>query len=108
MPDITNPLIIQSDFSLLLEVCNDKFEIVRNKLTQFAELIKSPEYIHTYKISSLSIWNAASIGINITEICETLEKYSKYASGLGVPIPLSSKKQAFSKERLALDFLRNL
>lgn len=78
MPDINNPLIVQSDFSLLLEVFNPKFEIVRNGLTKFAELIKSPEHIHTYQINSLSLWNAAAAGNRSEEIIVFLEKYSKF------------------------------
>ncbi len=78
LPDINNPLIVQSDFSLLLEVFNPKFEIVRNGLTKFAELIKSPEHIHTYQINSLSLWNAAAAGNKSEEIIEFLDKHSKF------------------------------
>lgn len=78
MPDTSNPLIVQSDFSLLLEVYNDKFEIVRNELTKFAELVKSPEHIHTYKISALSLWNAAAMGLDVKYITDSLINYSKF------------------------------
>jgi len=78
MPDLLNPLIVQSDFSLLLEVQNDRFEIVRNELCKFAELIKSPEYIHNYKITPLSLWNAAATGYTLEQILESLDKFSKY------------------------------
>jgi len=78
VPDISNPLIIQSDFSLLLEVYNSKFEEVRNELTKFAELVKSPEHIHTYRVTSLSLWNAASSGVNVKDIIDFLYKYSKF------------------------------
>lgn len=78
MPDPSNPLIVQSDFSLLLEVYNDKFEEVRNGLSKFAELIKSPEHIHTFQISALSLWNAAAAGNKLEQILEFLEKYSKF------------------------------
>ncbi|HNZ26005.1 MAG TPA: helicase-associated domain-containing protein [Spirochaetota bacterium] len=78
MPDTSNPLIVQSDFSLLLEVHNDKFEIVRNELTKFAELVKSPEHIHTYKISTLSLWNAAAMGLDVKYITDSLINYSKF------------------------------
>jgi DNA excision repair protein ERCC-3 len=73
-----NPLIVQSDSSILLEVHNEKFEIVRNTLTKFAELIKSPEHIHTYKLSSLSLWNAAAVGVSLKEILSFLDEYSKF------------------------------
>lgn len=78
MADFSNPLIVQSDFSLLLEVYNPKFEIVRNGLTKFAELVKSPEHIHTYQITALSLWNAAAAGNSCEEIIDFLNKYSKF------------------------------
>ncbi|MCG8570007.1 MAG: helicase-associated domain-containing protein, partial [Spirochaetes bacterium] len=78
MPDPANPLIVQSDSSLLLEVYNPRFEEARNQLTKFAELIKSPEHIHTYQISALSIWNAASSGIDLDFITKFFNEYSKF------------------------------
>lgn len=76
-----NPLIIQSDRTLLLEVANPLFEEVRDAISPFADLLKSPEYIHTYRITPLSLWNAASVGLTADEIIATLERYAKY----GVP-----------------------
>jgi len=78
VPDPLNPLIIQSDFSILLEVYNSRFEPARNELSAFAELVKSPEHMHTYKISALSLWNAAAAGITLESIINTLEVYSKF------------------------------
>lgn len=78
VPDPSNPLIVQSDFSMLLEVFNPKFEEVRDELTKFAELIKSPEHIHTYKISALSLWNAASSGVQLEPIIQFIHQYSKF------------------------------
>jgi len=73
-----NPLIVQSDRTLLLEVAHPTFEQVRDELARFAELVKSPEHIHTYRITSLSLWNASASGVACTEMVETLEKWSKY------------------------------
>ncbi len=73
-----NPLIIQSDRSLLLEVQHSLFEKVREKIIRFAELEKSPEYIHTYRITPLSLWNAAASGLTAREIIGSLEQYSKF------------------------------
>ncbi len=78
MPDSRNPLIVQSDFSILLEVFNEKFEETRNELTKFAELIKSPEHVHTYRLTALSIWNAAASGTTLENILFFMEKYSKF------------------------------
>jgi DNA excision repair protein ERCC-3 len=73
-----NPIIVQSDKSILVEVNNPLYEQVRDEISGFAELEKSPEHIHTYKISPLSLWNAASSGMSIKEIKDFLEEFSKY------------------------------
>ncbi|OCA96509.1 helicase [Clostridium beijerinckii] len=75
---MNNPIIVQSDKTLLVEVNNELYIEVRDKLSRFAEVIKSPEYIHTYKISPISLWNAATSGMSYQDIIEILEKYSKY------------------------------
>ncbi|MBN2490679.1 MAG: helicase-associated domain-containing protein, partial [Planctomycetes bacterium] len=79
--NLTNPLIVQSDRSMLLEVDNPRYEEARDHLARFAELAKSPEHIHTYRISALSLWNAAAAGHGADEILEWLREFSKY------PIP---------------------
>jgi Helicase conserved C-terminal domain len=58
--DARNPLIVQSDRSVLVEVENPLYGEARDALAPFAELEKSPEHIHTYRISDLSLWNAAA------------------------------------------------
>jgi DNA excision repair protein ERCC-3 len=73
-----NPLIVQSDRTLLLEAAHPDFERVRDELTHFAELIKSPEHIHTFRISPLSLWNASASGVTRDEMIATLEKWSKF------------------------------
>ena len=75
------PLIVQSDRSLLLEVDGPQFEACRDALAIFCELVKSPEHVHTYRITPLSIWNAAAAGSTDTEMIETLERFSRF----GVP-----------------------
>jgi DNA excision repair protein ERCC-3 len=78
MPSPTHPLIVQGDKSILLEVQNERYEEARDVLAGFAELEKSPEYIHTYRITPLSLWNAASSGLSVAEILAGLETFSKY------------------------------
>lgn len=73
-----NPLIVQSDRSLLLEVNNPHYAAARDTLARFAELVKSPEYIHTYQITPLSLWNAAAVGENADEIIASLQRYAKF------------------------------
>jgi DNA excision repair protein ERCC-3 len=73
-----NPLIVQSDKSILLEVDNDRYQDARDALARFAELEKSPEHIHTYRITPLSLWNAAAAGMNAQSIIAALHEYTKY------------------------------
>ncbi len=77
--NLSNPLIVQSDRTILLEVDHPLHTEARDALAQFAELEKSPEHIHTYRLSPLSLWNAAAGGMTATAILEMLEHYSKYA-----------------------------
>lgn len=81
MPNPANPVIVQSDKSVLLEVDNPLYEEARDSLARFAELVKSPEYIHTYRITPLSLWNAAAMGMRPRQVIDSLETYAKY------PIP---------------------
>ncbi len=73
-----NPLIIQSDHTVLVEVASPRYAAARDGLARFAELEKSPEHIHTYRITPLSLWNAAASGMQAAGIVATLAEYSKY------------------------------
>jgi len=73
-----NPIIVQSDRTVLLEVDNPLYEAARDQLARFAELEKSPEYVHTYRITPLSLWNAAATDMDARTILQALEHYSKY------------------------------
>ncbi|MHA2310396.1 MAG: DNA repair helicase XPB [Candidatus Thorarchaeota archaeon] len=87
MPNPMNPLIVQSDKSVLLEVDNPKYEEARDSLARFAELVKSPEYVHTYRVTPLSLWNSAAMGLSSREVVDSLERYAKY------PIPDNIKRE---------------
>ncbi|MDP6538553.1 MAG: DEAD/DEAH box helicase [Planctomycetota bacterium] len=98
-----NPLIVQGDRSLMLHtVCpvtddqgralkdddgqpmtreHPRFAEARDALSQFAELEKSPDYLHTYRITPVSVWNAAALGLDAQTIAQVLEEYAC------VPVP---------------------
>ncbi len=82
-----NPLIVQSDRSIILEADHPRFGEVRDRLMLFAELEKSPEHIHMYRITALSLWNAGASGADAGEILEFLEEVSKY------PVPVNIAKE---------------
>lgn len=72
------PLLVQSDHTLLLEVHHPACEACRADIAPFTELEKSPEHIHTYRMSSLSLWNAASAGLTAVDILGILDARSRY------------------------------
>ncbi len=74
----SNPLVVQSDRTLLLEVDHPLYAETRDALAQFAELEKSPEHIHTYRLTALSLWNAAAAGLDAGAVIAMLIRYSKY------------------------------
>ena len=73
-----NPLIVQGDRTVLLEVDNPLHAEARDAIAPFAELEKSPEHIHTYRLSPLSLWNAAASGMSAAEMIDALGTYSKF------------------------------
>jgi DNA excision repair protein ERCC-3 len=75
---LTRPLIVQSDRTVLLEVGSPGYAEARDAISPFAELEKSPEHVHTYRITPLSVWNAAAAGLSGVEMLDALVRYSKY------------------------------
>lgn len=72
------PLIVQSDLSVLLDVHAPLFGEAREALNAFAMLEKSPEHLHTYRITPLSLWNAAAAGLSPAQVTSLLAEYSRY------------------------------
>jgi DNA excision repair protein ERCC-3 len=72
------PLIVQGDRTILVEVASPRYPEARDALVRFAELVKSPEHVHTYRITPLSIWNACAAGERASEIVEMLRSLSRY------------------------------
>jgi DNA excision repair protein ERCC-3 len=72
------PLIVQSDRTILAEVASPRYPEARDALARFAELVKSPEHIHTYRVTPLSIWNACAAGEKAEEIAGVLSSLSRY------------------------------
>ena len=73
-----NPLIVQGDRTILLDVHAPLANECRNELIPFAELERSPEHLHTYRLTPLSLWNAASAGFTAKDAVSVLKKYAKY------------------------------
>lgn len=100
MPESENPLIVQSDRTLLLDVHAPLAEECRAALIPFAELVRSPEHLHTYQISSLSLWNAESSGFTGGQAVEVLKKFSRYEIPQSVAVWIEETSGRFGKLRL--------
>src|SRR6516165_1815794 len=96
----SNPLVVQSDRTLLLEVDHPKYAEARDALAQFTELEKSPEHIHTYRLTPLSLWNAAAAGMNAEEMVAGLEQYSKFPLPPNLPADLRDLVSRYGRVRL--------
>lgn len=94
------PLIVQSDRSILLETDGPRFEDARDAVASFAELVKSPEHIHTYRITALSLWNAAAAGMTSDEILENLKTYSRYDIPQNITVEIYDQVARYGKLKL--------
>lgn len=74
----SGPLIVQSDRTLLLEVAHEDAAACRAAIAPFAELERSPEHVHTYRITPLGLWNARAAGHDAEQVVDALLTYSRY------------------------------
>jgi len=95
-----NPLIVQSDKTLLLDVHAERAEDARAAILPFAELEKSPEHIHTYHITPLSLWNAASAGFTPDDVIRILEEYTRYPIPQGITGSFDDTMSRYGKVKL--------
>jgi DNA excision repair protein ERCC-3 len=103
-----NPLIVQSDKTVLLEVDNPLYSEARDALARFAELEKSPEYVHTYRVTPLSLWNAAAAGLTAQAILDDLERYSKYPLPDNIRVDIIDAISRYGRIKIVIDSGRML
>ncbi|MDR7279634.1 DNA repair helicase XPB [Catenuloplanes atrovinosus] len=72
------PLIVQSDKTLLLEVDHKDAQACRIAIAPFAELERSPEHVHTYRLTPLGLWNARAAGHDAEAVVDALIRFSRY------------------------------
>ena len=93
-------MIVQSDRTLLLDVHCESAEAAREAIIPFAELEKSPEHIHTYRITPLSLWNAASAGLSVQDVANALKKFSRYEIPYGITEQFSLLMSRYGKIKM--------
>lgn len=95
-----NPLIVQGDRTILLDVHAPLANECRNELIPFAELERSPEHLHTYRLTPLSLWNAASAGFTAEDAVSVLKKYAKYDIPQSVCVWIKEVSDRFGMVRI--------
>ena len=99
----SNPLIVQGDHTVLVEVDSPRYVAARDALVSFAELVKSPEHIHTYRITPLSIWNACAAGVAPDQITGALHEFAKYPVPEHVAVQIHDFASRYGRLRLIRD-----
>ena len=94
------PLIVQSDKTLLLDVDHLLSDECRREIAPFAELEKSPEHIHTYRLTSLGLWNARAAGHDAEAVINTLLKYSRFAVPHALLVDVAETMSRYGRLRL--------
>lgn len=98
-----NPLIIQSDLTVLIDVASTRYTDARDALSRFADLVKSPEHIHTYRVTPLSVWNACAAGVAVDVIVGTLHEFSRFAIPSHVITQLRDFADRYGRVRIERD-----
>ncbi|MCX6443079.1 MAG: DEAD/DEAH box helicase [Actinobacteria bacterium] len=102
------PLIVQSDKTLLLDIDHPMSTECRRAIAPFAELERAPEHIHTYRLTSLGLWNARAAGHDAEQVIDTLIKYSRYAVPHSILIDVAETMSRYGRLRLEMDPVHGL
>ena len=102
------PLIVQSDKTLLLDVDHALSTECRRAIAPFAELERSPEHIHTYRLTNLGLWNARAAGHDAEQVIDTLIKYSRYAVPHSLLVDVAETMSRYGRLRLEADPVHGL
>jgi DNA excision repair protein ERCC-3 len=94
------PLIVQSDKTLLLDIDHILSDECRRAIAAFAELEKSPEHIHTYRLTPLGLWNARAAGHDAEQVIDVLIKYSRYAVSHSLLVDIAETMSRYGRLRL--------
>src|SRR5215207_8441790 len=102
------PLIVQSDKTLLLEVGHPQAADCRKAIAPFAELERSPEHIHTYRLTPLGLWNARAAGHDAEQVVDTLLTYSRYPVPNALLVDVAETMDRYGRLQLANDPVHGL
>jgi DNA excision repair protein ERCC-3 len=102
------PLIVQSDKTLLLEVDHPDAQACRMAIAPFAELERSPEHVHTYRLTPLGLWNARAAGHDAEGVVDALIKYSRYPVPHALLVDVAETMDRYGRLQLVNDPVHGL
>jgi DNA excision repair protein ERCC-3 len=94
------PLIVQSDKTLLLEIDHLLADECRKAIAPFAELERSPEHVHTYRLTNLGLWNARAAGHDAEAVIDILLRYSRYSVPHALLVDIAETMDRYGRLRL--------
>ncbi|MEJ3749728.1 DNA repair helicase XPB [Actinomycetes bacterium KLBMP 9797] len=97
------PLIVQSDKTLLLEVDHPDALACRMTIAPFAELERSPEHVHTYRLTPLGLWNARAAGHDAESVVDALLRFSRYPVPHALLVDVADTMDRYGRLQLAND-----
>ncbi|MGZ4619380.1 MAG: DNA repair helicase XPB [Frankiaceae bacterium] len=97
------PLIVQSDKTVLLEVDHPAADEARQAIAPFAELERSPEHVHTYRITPLALWNARAAGHDAEQVVDALVRHSKFTVPHALLVDVADTMDRYGRLRLTND-----
>jgi DNA excision repair protein ERCC-3 len=97
------PLIVQSDKTLLLEVDHPDALACRLAIAPFAELERSPEHVHTYRLTPLGLWNARAAGHDAESVVDALLRFSRYPVPHALLVDVAETMDRYGRLQLVND-----
>ncbi len=102
------PLIVQSDKTLLLEIDHPLAGECRMAIAPFAELERSPEHVHTYRLTPLGLWNARAAGHDAEQVVDALVRFSRYSVPHALLVDVADTMDRYGRLKLELDPVHGL
>jgi DNA excision repair protein ERCC-3 len=96
----SRPLVAQSDGTLLLSESHPRYAEARDILRDVAELRKRPGEWHTYRITPVTLWNAAASGWTAEEVVANLRDLARYGLPASLEAEIRSLMGRYGKLRL--------
>jgi DNA excision repair protein ERCC-3 len=102
------PLIVQSDRTLLLETDHADAAACRTEVARFAELERSPEHVHTYRVTPLALWNARAAGHDAEQVVDILLRWSRYPVPQALLVDVADTMSRYGRLCLEVDPVHGL